>query len=226
MNNTNHLVHMCTQRCYVPPSPPSRGAQWPRLPDITRVWPYTHARGVTSARGPHEGLVRWMGSGMGLNQHATVSIVLESCNTKAFQYLVRIVLIDECVEHDCQNKATMRMFPMVCEYFPRVLIACDIVHLCPLSTIYFWWRLYYTCPSMRHWPLCVILCAGITCPSLPAPQHGTVSPAHSSSTRRPHGSNTQFTCNSGYTRQGATRRTCGGSGPEGVWSHAQPTCQR
>ena len=58
----------------------------------------------------------------------------------------------------------------------------------------------------------------VTCPILPAPTNGMVDEP-----RNTFGSNATYTCDTGYTLNGDTTRTCGN---DGSWSGSEPTCNR
>ena len=66
----------------------------------------------------------------------------------------------------------------------------------------------------------------IACSSLSVPSNGRVN--YFTDTTGPHdfGTVATFTCNPGFSLDGAERVTCGGDGssPNGIWSELPPTC--
>ncbi|XP_078666466.1 uncharacterized protein LOC144908605 isoform X2 [Branchiostoma floridae x Branchiostoma belcheri] len=74
-----------------------------------------------------------------------------------------------------------------------------------------------TCQGDGSWNASVPDCNAVQCPARAAPANGTVSPTGAVS--YPNG--VTFTCNPGYTLNGATAATCQANG---TWSHPVPTC--
>ncbi len=75
----------------------------------------------------------------------------------------------------------------------------------------------------ESWSYCVytaylLLRAVVTCPALTDPTNGMVSVPNNN-----FESNATYTCDTGYTLNGDTTRTCGS---DGVWSGSDPTCTR
>ncbi|XP_078667416.1 E-selectin-like [Branchiostoma floridae x Branchiostoma belcheri] len=75
-----------------------------------------------------------------------------------------------------------------------------------------------TCQSAGTWSHPVPTCQAVQCPARAAPANGAVTPTGAVS--YPNG--VTFTCNSGYTLDGAATPTCQAAG---TWSHPAPTCE-
>ncbi len=61
-----------------------------------------------------------------------------------------------------------------------------------------------------------------TCSDLTVPANGMIGYNMGTASLRPVGTVATYTCNTGYTLNGGTTRTCGS---DGVWSGSAPTCQ-
>ena len=84
------------------------------------------------------------------------------------------------------------------------------------------------CVSVSTWLNVYVECVPvpivITCSDLPSPTFGDIDYGGAGSTdNRPVNTVATYTCNTGYTLNGGTTRTCGS---DGVWSGSTPTCQR
>ena len=83
-----------------------------------------------------------------------------------------------------------------------------------------WQSLLHFIPTIAHvccWTLNRYPFPAQTCPSLDAPEHGSL--IGSNFTFKQSAS---FTCEEGYFVNGSTSRTCQG---DGIWSGTQPVCQ-
>ena len=60
-----------------------------------------------------------------------------------------------------------------------------------------------------------------TCPDLTVSANGMISYNMGTASLRPVGTVATYTCDTGYTLNGGSTRTCGS---DGVWSDSDPTC--
>ncbi|XP_035660140.1 CUB and sushi domain-containing protein 1-like [Branchiostoma floridae] len=74
-----------------------------------------------------------------------------------------------------------------------------------------------TCQSNQQWSGSQPSCGRVSCPTLSAPAHGSISGSHY------YGDRVTFSCSAGYFLQGSSSRTCQSNRQ---WSGTQPTCQR